>query len=99
MSELELARLLDLLAERVAERVAQRLEGRLGSAYGEDMEWLDASAAANYLGLHRDTLRKLATRRLIPFEQDGPGCKLYFRRDLLDQWRAAGGARGQRRAA
>jgi excisionase family DNA binding protein len=48
---------------------------------------LDARGAAEYLGVHRDTLRKLAAQRAIPTHQDGPGCKLYFRRDELDEWR------------
>ncbi|MGN6869286.1 MAG: helix-turn-helix domain-containing protein [Solirubrobacteraceae bacterium] len=50
-------------------------------------EWLDARGAAEYLGVHRDTLRKLAAQRAIPTHQDGPGCKLFFRRDELDEWR------------
>jgi excisionase family DNA binding protein len=51
---------------------------------------MDASKAAAYLGMHRDTLRKLAAQRAVPVHQDGPGCKLYFRRDELDDWRRAG---------
>jgi excisionase family DNA binding protein len=43
------------------------------------------------LGIHRDTLRKLAAEKAIPSEQDGPNCKLYFRRSDLDAWRLAGG--------
>ena len=37
--------------------------------------------------MHRDTLRKLAAESAIPSEQDGPNCKLYFRRSDLDAWR------------
>jgi excisionase family DNA binding protein len=59
--------------------------------------WLDARAAAEYLGVHRDTLRKLAAQRAIPTHQDGPGCKLYFPRDELDEWRRS--ARPMRAAA
>lgn len=40
-------------------------------------ERLDARGAAEYLGVHRDTLRKLAAQRAIPTHQDGPGCNLY----------------------
>ena len=62
-------------------------------------EWMDARAAAVYLGIHRDTLRKLAAERAVPVHQDGPGCKLYFRRDELDDWRRSGRApRSQLRA-
>ncbi|MBV9168415.1 MAG: helix-turn-helix domain-containing protein [Solirubrobacterales bacterium] len=79
--------LVDRLAERLAVVVAERL-------VAEDRrtdEWFDCRHAAEYLGVHRDTLRKLAAERAIPSEQDGPGCKLYFRRSDLDVWRRSGG--------
>jgi excisionase family DNA binding protein len=50
---------------------------------------MDAHEAAAYLGMHRDTVRKLATQRSIPVHQDGPRCKLYIRRDELDAWRCS----------
>jgi excisionase family DNA binding protein len=53
---------------------------------------MDARTAAAYLGVHRDTLRKLAAERAVPVHQDAPGCKLYFRRDELDHWRRSGRA-------
>ena len=80
--------LIDRLVERLAEEVATRLGG--GSAEGSD-EWFDSLQAAEYLGLHRDTLRTLAAARAIPAEQDGRGCKLFFRRAALDDWRRSGG--------
>lgn len=52
--------------------------------------WLDSRAAAQYLGMTRNALHKLTARRQIPFEQDGPGCKLWFQRTRLDRWRAGG---------
>jgi excisionase family DNA binding protein len=87
--------LLDALSDQVAERVAERLAAAAppsdaGEPTSED-EWLDARHAAAYLGVHRDTLRKLAAERAIPSEQDGPNCKLYFRRSALDAWRRTGG--------
>jgi excisionase family DNA binding protein len=75
-----LARLADLIVDRLMERTASA-----ASESGD--EWMDARAAAAYLGIHRDTLRKLAAERAVPVNQDGPGCKLYFRRDELDEWR------------
>jgi excisionase family DNA binding protein len=57
----------------------------------QDDEWIDSRHAAEYLGVHRDTLRKLAAERAIPTEQDGPNWKLYFRRSDLDAWRRSGG--------
>jgi excisionase family DNA binding protein len=59
-------------------------------------DWLDLTRAAEHLGVHPDTLRKRAKAGLVPFEQDGPGCRVYFRRADLDGWRHAGGAPAQR---
>jgi len=84
--------LLDVLIDQLADRVASALAERLTTPTVDVApEWLDSRAAAQYLGLHRDTLRKLAAERAIPAEQDGPGCKLFFRRSDLDEWRMAGG--------
>ena len=80
-------RLIDQLADRLAAAVAERL----GCQDTTGDEWLDSRHAAEYLGVHRDTLRKLAAERAIPSEQDGPGCKLYFRRSALEAWRRCGG--------
>jgi excisionase family DNA binding protein len=79
------------LLAQVAKFVAAAVVARLEAPCGSDAEWLDSRHAAEYLGVHRDTLRKLAAERAIPSEQDGPGCKLFFRRSDLDAWRAGGG--------
>jgi excisionase family DNA binding protein len=89
------ANLVDALINQLADRVAERLAAAVNLSpllkpNGED-EWLDSRHAAEYLGVHRDTLRKLAAERAIPTEQDGPNCKLYFRRSDLDSWRRTGG--------
>jgi excisionase family DNA binding protein len=80
--------MIDQVLGRIADLVVDRLLERT-EAPGTDhaSTWLDARGAAEYLGLHRDTLRKLAAQRVIPTHQDGPRCKLYFRRDELDEWR------------
>jgi excisionase family DNA binding protein len=84
--------LLDLVIEQLADRVAAAVLARLEPrTAGVAPEWMDSRAAADYLGLHRDTLRKLAAERAIPAEQDGRGCKLFFRREDLDEWRRSGG--------
>ena len=77
----------DVVLSRLADLVVQRLMERIADAKQSVVEWLDARGAADYLGIHRDTLRKLAAERAVPVHQDGPGCKLYFRRDELDEWR------------
>ena len=79
---------LDRFVERLAVAVAERLAPKPGV---EADEWLDSRDAAKYLGIHRDTLRRLAAAREIPTEQDGRGCKLFFRRSALDKWRRTGG--------
>jgi excisionase family DNA binding protein len=80
--------LIDQILGRIADLVVDRLMERTHAQTSEHASmWLDARGAAEYIGVHRDTLRKLAAQRAIPTHQDGPGCKLYFRRDELDQWR------------
>ena len=79
------------LVDRLAEKVAAIIAERLSVPDDRTDEWFDSRNADEYLGVHRDTLRKLAAERAIPMEQDGPGCKLYFRRSDLDVWRRSGG--------
>jgi excisionase family DNA binding protein len=78
--------LLGHLADLVAERLAVRLVPDMPTAD----EWLDTRGAAEYLGVHRDTVRRLAAERAVPSEQEGAGCKIYFRRRDLDTWRCSG---------
>lgn len=87
------ASVVDALVAQLADRVAEMVVDRLSSAESTPSidEWFDSRHAAEYLGVHRDTLRKLAAERAIPSEQDGPRCKLYFRRSELDAWRQGGG--------
>lgn len=81
----------DQLIDRLVDRLAAAVAERLAEPGSKHDEWFDSRHAAEYLGVHRDTLRKLAAERAIPSEQDGPGCKLYFRRSALDAWRRGGG--------
>ena len=83
--------ILDQLLDHIADRLAAVITERLVVSDNRSDEWFDSRHAADYLGVHRDTLRKLAAERAIPSEQDGPGCKLYFRRSDLDVWRSGGG--------
>ena len=63
-----LGRLADLVVDRLMQHTEARSEDNASA-------WLDARSAADYLGIHRDTLRKLAAQRAIPTHQDGPRCK------------------------
>ena len=88
----EMDRMLTVLVDRIADCVAEAVMARLGAAPTEEpAAWLDTREAADYLGVHRDTVRRLAAERAIPSEQEGPGCKLYFLRSDLDGWRRNGG--------
>jgi excisionase family DNA binding protein len=84
--------LLDAVIADLAERIADAVVSRLGATQEQEaVEWLDSRDAAAYLGVHRDTLRKLAAERAIATHQEGRGCKLFFRRSELDEWRRSGG--------
>jgi excisionase family DNA binding protein len=83
---------IDLLIDCLVDRVAAAVVARLANNGADPAdEWFDSAQASEYLGLHRDTLRRLAAARAIPTEQDGRGCKLFFRRSALDDWRQSGG--------
>lgn len=81
---LVLDELLGQLADLVADKLAARLAGPQVDCADK---WLDTRRAADYLGIHRDSLRRLAAAKEIPSEQSGAGCKLFFRRLDLDEWR------------
>jgi excisionase family DNA binding protein len=80
-----LAHLADLVAAKVIDRLAPQENAAAD-------EWLDTCSASEYLGIHRDSLRRLAAERAIPAEQAGAGCKLFFRRSDLDAWRRGSAA-------
>jgi hypothetical protein len=54
---------LDELLDHLADLVAERLAVRLASSAPVAEDWLDARRAAEYLGVHRDTIRRLAAER------------------------------------
>jgi excisionase family DNA binding protein len=85
----------DVLLNELVELLAERVAARLAAPTPAGDAWLDTRGAAEYLGLHRDTVRRLAAEPTVPSEQEGPGCKLFCRRSDLDAWRC--GARGSLR--
>jgi Helix-turn-helix domain len=87
--------LVEALDDAALERLAERLGPHLDrDTRGAQEGWLDARAAAAHLGVSVDALHKLAAARRLPFAQEGPGCKLYFRGAELDAWRRGGGLEG-----
>lgn len=76
--------------ERLADLVAQRLVRTLTTSSTDD-QWLDAKAAAQYLGFTSPSpLHKLTAQRAISFSQDATGGKCWFRRSDLDAYRLQG---------
>jgi hypothetical protein len=90
LADVTLDDLLDALAGQLAERIATRLAA---SRDGLTDRWLTTREAAQHLRMHPDNLRKLAAARMIPSEQNRPGCARYFCLSELDRWRESGGPR------
>jgi excisionase family DNA binding protein len=78
------------LTDDQLDAIAGRIAGKLPLAEQPQDEWLDSRRAAQYLGLSLGALHRLTAARRIPFVQDGPNCRCWFKRDRLDAWRAQG---------
>lgn len=76
---------LEALAVRLAPLITAR-QSQQPQADG----WLDTKAAAEYLGITYNALRKHTAARGVPFEQDTAGGKCWFKRSELDAWRRGG---------
>jgi excisionase family DNA binding protein len=74
----------DDLAE-LARRLAPYLPTPPNGAGG----WLTTAQAAEHLGISVHALHRLTAARSIPFSQDGPGARCYFRQSDLNEWRSA----------
>jgi hypothetical protein len=73
--------------DALVQRLAPLLREQLALTGPRDDGWLDAKRAADYLSISANAIHRLTSARQIPFEQDGPGCKCWFRRSELDTWR------------
>ncbi len=88
---------IEALSDGVIHALAVRLSPYLSEIPApEPAGWLDFDGALEYLGTKKGTLYKLTAAKTVPFHQDGPGCKLWFLRSELDEWRQNSGARGAR---
>lgn len=84
--------LLSTLREMTPEERAEARELLDGDQHHDELDaWLNTAEAADFLGCHPVTIRKLAAAGRIPSEQDGPGYRRYFLRSELERWRRAGG--------
>lgn len=75
--------------ERIAAKVAALIVDQLRTASRSGDRWLDSREAADHLGLSLHALRHLVARRAVPFVQDRPGAKVFFKVSELDAWRAS----------
>lgn len=73
----DLSRLAELLSDWVPPVPALAADG-----------WLSSRDAAEHLGISIHALHRLTAERSIPFSQDSPGARCYFRRSALDAWRS-----------
>ncbi|HWD68633.1 MAG TPA: hypothetical protein VG293_00470 [Solirubrobacteraceae bacterium] len=89
---------IEALSDDVVLALVRRLGPYLSQAApaGESDGWLDFDGALEHLGMKKGALYKLTSARTIPFHQDGPGCKLWFLRSELDEWRLSGASRAAR---
>jgi len=49
--------------------------------------WLDTKRAAEHLGVSVHALHRLVADRRVPYHQERPGARCWFRRAELDAWR------------
>jgi len=73
--------------EELQRLVAPLIEARMAEASPLPDAWLDSKGAAHYLGISTNALHKHTSARTIPFQQDTPGGKCWFKKRELDAWR------------
>jgi excisionase family DNA binding protein len=76
------AALLDAMVERAAELAMLSLKERVDPRWPE---WMSVKTAAAYLDVSVERVRKLAARGALPYYQEGPSCRIFFRRDEIDR--------------
>jgi excisionase family DNA binding protein len=79
--------LVEAIVDHVAERIAGRVIPRLSTLTDQEDRWLDSKEAAEYLGVSVPAIHRLTASRSLPFSQDRPRGRCYFRRSELDRWR------------
>lgn len=73
------------IADAIAARVVEQLAPLLRHAGGDG--WITTREAADYLSMSVPALHRLTSAREVPFVQDAPGGKCWFKRSDLDLWR------------
>jgi hypothetical protein len=84
------AALVDALDERALDELAARLAPLLAARLGQsDDEWLDTRSATAYLNLRSVHALQRLKQHGLPYHQDTPAGKCWFKRSELDDWRDA----------
>jgi excisionase family DNA binding protein len=76
----------EVLEVIVAEAKTSVLEELAARGDASWPEWMSVETVARYLDVPEERVRKLKDRGAIPYYQDGPGCRVFFRRRELDEW-------------
>lgn len=90
MSALAQALLADLDSDdlrALADHLVPYMREMLAIAEAPD-RWMSTKEAAAHLGLSVHAMHRLTSAREVPFQQDGPGCRCWFRKSELDAWRS-----------
>lgn len=77
------------MTEPIFRELVERLD-RIESKITPAQTWLSVSDLANYLGVSESTVRRLVSRREIPFHRIGSNGCLTFNRKLVDLWLLTG---------
>ena len=77
--------LTDETLQQLVEEVVYRVRAELEPSE-QRQEWLSVDTAARYLDVSAERIRKLTAGRDLPHYQEGPGCRIFFRRSELDAW-------------
>jgi excisionase family DNA binding protein len=75
-----------VLVHAVADAILDRLEARGVVNEAESDCWMTTREAAAHIGRSVEAMHKLTAARKVPFSQDSPGGKCWFRKSDLDAW-------------
>jgi excisionase family DNA binding protein len=90
------------LLERIVSMVTARVLEQLGAERDggrPSQEFMDAQAAAAYLGVSVERVRKLKQRQALAYHQEAAGCRVLFARADLDEFMASQRESARREAA
>jgi excisionase family DNA binding protein len=83
---LALGRALWPALELAVEHLAAQIAARLPQLETAASPWMDIPMAADYLAISTEGLRKMVSRRSVPFHQERRGGRVFLHRRELDDW-------------